>query len=264
MRRRRAWRQRRKRFLDECRRWHNLWLSDITSHIWQRGRLCFNVFDWRERRWRDPAQRERRFAGGRTHLGQRRRRLRFGRRRRLRWKHLVDRGHPVRLRRHHSQRREWCRLDWRRRRGRSHCHLSCGEPVWRNDFRLWRRRSQLGRSGNRLPPAHRTEWPAHFGQRRTHRNQHAGAIRKFRGFDFTQQSDWVGIQFGKFCQFAVEFKCLAGFQLWLQPAHPNRVSLVLRKCHHSGRWRHHCGHCGLSSGSGFRLWTKLLPQQLSL
>ena len=151
--------------------------------------------------------------------------------------------------------------DRRRRRGRSHCHLSRSEPVRRNDFRLWQRRGQLGRSGNRLPPAHRTEWPAHSGQRRKRRNQHPCAIRKFRRFDFTQRSDWVGIQLGELCQFAHEFQRLA-HRLPLLRQRPclHREFLIFGKRHHSGRRRHFHGRLGLSRGSGTRRGTILLQQ----
>jgi hypothetical protein len=92
----------------------------------------------------------------------------------------------------------------------------------------------------------------------TFRNQHAGAIREFRGFDFTQRSDWVGIQFGELCQFAHEFKRLADRFRYLQRPAQYCEFLVLGKCHHSGRGRHHHGRCGLPGGPGIRRGTMLL------
>ena len=107
VRRRRAWGQRGKRFFGECQRWHDLWLSNISHHVWQRWRNVSVVFRRRSRWWRDPAQCQRHFAGGRTHLGQRRQWFRFGRRWRLRRQHLVDNRNINWLRFYHGQRREW-------------------------------------------------------------------------------------------------------------------------------------------------------------
>src|ERR1035441_235424 len=105
--RRRAWRQRCKRFFDECQRRHDLWLSNVTHHVWQRWRNVSAVFCGRSRWWRDSSQCERYFAGGWTHHGQRRQWFRVRRRRRGRRQHLVDIWNSDWLRLHHGQLREW-------------------------------------------------------------------------------------------------------------------------------------------------------------